>query len=166
MADVEVTLTVNNTELVKQATEDAIEIALEAVGLQAEGYAKKLCPTDTGLLKNSITHAVSGKPAAMSSYHATYGGNRYTSGKNAGKRITASSENAGAVGYGSYSGNAPSEGNGRKSVYIGTNVEYAAYVERGTSRQDPQPFLEPAVMGHTSTYRRIFEEQLERTLQD
>lgn len=34
--------------------------ALEAVGLQAEGYAKLLCPVDTGRLRNSISHAVQG----------------------------------------------------------------------------------------------------------
>lgn len=30
--------------------------ALEAIGLQAEGYAKRLCPVDTGRLRNSISH--------------------------------------------------------------------------------------------------------------
>lgn len=31
---------------------------LEKVGLVAEGYAKKLCPVDTGNLRNSITHMI------------------------------------------------------------------------------------------------------------
>lgn len=31
---------------------------LEKIGLVAEGYAKKLCPVDTGNLRNSITHMV------------------------------------------------------------------------------------------------------------
>jgi hypothetical protein len=31
---------------------------LEKIGLVAEGYAKKLCPVDTGNLLNSITHVV------------------------------------------------------------------------------------------------------------
>lgn len=31
---------------------------LEKCGLVAEGYAKKLCPVDTGNLRNSITHVV------------------------------------------------------------------------------------------------------------
>jgi len=30
--------------------------ALEKIGLVAEGYAKKLCPVDTGTLRKSITH--------------------------------------------------------------------------------------------------------------
>ena len=89
------------------ATREAILVALEAVGLQAEGYAKRLCPADTGLLRNSITHAVD------------------------------------------YADD--------MSAYIGTNIEYAAYVEFGTSKTDAQPFLKPAVMNHTEQYKRIFE---------
>lgn len=37
--------------------------ALEKVGLVAEGYAKRLCPVDTGRLRNSITHEVEGESA-------------------------------------------------------------------------------------------------------
>ena len=36
------------------------QAALEAIGITAEGYAKKLTPVDTGRLRNSISHAVSG----------------------------------------------------------------------------------------------------------
>ena len=70
-------------------------------------------------------------------------------------------------------------------VYIGTNNEYAAYVELGTGkyadggRQDPwvyqddegrwhhtngqraQPYLKPAVADHQQTYRNIIKDELE-----
>ena len=70
------------------------------------------------------------------------------------------------------------------SAYIGTNTEYAAYVELGTGkfyeggRQDPwvyqdehgnwhrtngvkpRPFLKPAVADHAQTYRAIIDEEL------
>lgn len=36
-----------------------ISVALEECGLVAEGYAKRLCPVDTGNLRNSITHTQS-----------------------------------------------------------------------------------------------------------
>lgn len=49
-----------------------------------------------------------------------------------------------------------------KSVYIGTNVEYAPYVELGTSRMKPQPFLRPAAADHEGTYRKIFESELKK----
>lgn len=46
------------------------------------------------------------------------------------------------------------------AVYIGTNVEYAPYVELGTSRQEAQPFLRPAASGHGAQYRRVLEKAL------
>lgn len=49
-----------------------------------------------------------------------------------------------------------------KSVYIGTNVEYAPYVELGTSRMKPQPFLRPAAADHEGTYKKIFESNLKK----
>ena len=49
-----------------------------------------------------------------------------------------------------------------KSVYIGTNVEYATYVELGTSRMKPQPFLRPAAADHEGTYKKIFESELKK----
>lgn len=47
-----------------------------------------------------------------------------------------------------------------KSVVIGTNVEYAPYVELGTSRSAAYPFLKPAATEHTDVYRRIVESEL------
>ena len=73
-----------------------------------------------------------------------------------------------------------------REVYIGTNVEYAPYVELGTgiyaeggggrptpwvyqdekgqwhwTRGNPaQPFLKPAVADHAQTYRNIIEDEL------
>ncbi len=42
-------------EIIEQKN-NAIERAMEAIGMQAEGYAKLLCPVDTGNLRNSIGH--------------------------------------------------------------------------------------------------------------
>lgn len=94
----------DNTKLIKNATDQQIEAALEAIGLKVEGYAKLICPVDTGRLRNSITHVVK---------------------------------------------------TNEKTVYIGTNVEYAAAVECGTSRQRPQPYLKPAATQHTDEYKTI-----------
>lgn len=49
-----------------------------------------------------------------------------------------------------------------KSVYIGTNVEYAPYVELSTSRTKAQPFLRPAAKDHEGTYKKIFEKNLKK----
>lgn len=41
------------------------------------------------------------------------------------------------------------------AVYIGTNVEYAPFVELGTRRKAPQPYLKPAAADHGDEYRAI-----------
>ena len=119
--------------------------ALEKCGSQAEGYAKDLAPFDTGLLRNSITHALSGDPAAISTYKADKAkGNK-------------------PIQTGKYSGFAPKESDPSKTVvYIGTNVEYAPYMELGSRRQKPKPYLRPAVEEHVQTYRNIIEDELKR----
>ena len=48
-----------------------------------------------------------------------------------------------------------------KKVYIGTNVEYAPYVEMGTSKQTAQPYLRPAAQEHGSTYKAILKSHLQ-----
>ena len=56
----------DNSKEVSAAIEAAILRGLEKCGLVAEGYAKKLCPVDTGNLRNSITHVVDEQePAAI-----------------------------------------------------------------------------------------------------
>lgn len=55
-SDVDVSVGKDNAKEVSDGIKNAIEKALEAVGLAAEGYAKLKCPVDTGNLRNSITH--------------------------------------------------------------------------------------------------------------
>lgn len=48
-----------------------------------------------------------------------------------------------------------------KYAYIGTNVEYAPYVEMGTSKYpEERPFLRNAVVNHLDEYKTLFEEGL------
>lgn len=49
---------------------------------------------------------------------------------------------------------------GEKAVYIGTNVEYAAFVELGTSRRKATPYLKPAIENYVDEYKRLAEEAL------
>jgi phage gpG-like protein len=151
---------VNNIEEVDERLNRGIENALEAMGMQVENYAKAKCPVDTGLLRNSITHAVAGKGAAISSYHATYGSNRTAKGN----RRRATSKNAGSVGFGAYSGTAGTAE--EKAVYIGTNVQYAPYVELGAKggKTPAQPFLRPAVEDHVGVLKRLAEAAISESL--
>ena len=139
----------DNSKEISEKIKAAVSKGLETCGLVAEGYAADLAPVGTpestgipgyigGLLRGSITHALSGKQAAKSTYQ-----------DNAGKR------------RGSYSGTAPEEGDAnKKAVYIGTNVEYAPYQELGTIHMAAQPFLKPAVADHANEYRKIIEDEM------
>lgn len=91
---------------VLSAEQKARNKALEIIGGKAESYAKKLCPVDTGRLRNSITH----------------------------QQYDESTE------------------------VIGTNVEYAPYVELGTTRMGARPYLRPAAEGHTAEYLAIMKQ--------
>ena len=118
-------------EVIKK-THEAILIGLEAAGIQAASIAKvelQKDPSriDTGLLRNSIAHAVVGQPARPSAYSAD------------------SPNKNGDTLFGSYSGVAPDEGEDKPYVMIGTNVEYAMYVHEGTERMAPNRFLKKAI---------------------
>jgi HK97 gp10 family phage protein len=134
MADVEFTMT-SNLDLIKDQTEEAILTALEAVGVQAEGYAITEITTqgaiDTGRLKNSITHAVSGDSAHQHAYDDDIGN--------------------------SFSENIQDAGEGKEqTVYLGTNVHYAPYVEMGTQKMAARPFIRPAIENNISNFQQIF----------
>ena len=112
------------------------------MGLQAVRFAvdkiSSYPAVDTGLLRNSITYAVSGQEAFTQSYRADTG-----------------------TETGSYSGTVPNESDpNKKSVYIGTNVEYAPYVELGVRGKTGRPFIKPAASEHSDVYRRILEDEL------
>lgn len=149
---IQVTLHSNVDKFIKAKDED-VERALEIIGLKAEGYAKELAPVDTGLLRNSITHAVAGKGTSISSYES-----------NSTHADTPATRRAGTAGmpapkrHGEYSSSIGEEK--EQAVYVGTNVEYAEYVEMGTSKTKAQPFLRPAVEDHIAEYENILENEL------
>lgn len=131
----------DNSKQIKEELEKRTIAALTAVGLHAVRRAKEHCTYDTGLLRNSITFALDGESAAIKQYKAD-------------------KEKAGEKKVGEYDGQAPQEGGGERAVFIGTNVEYARYVELGTSRQKPKPFLHPAVTNYMGEYKKIVEKYL------
>lgn len=46
------------------------------------------------------------------------------------------------------------------AVYIGSNVEYAPYVELGTSKMMARPFLKPAVENYAREYKDLLEQAM------
>lgn len=119
-----------------------IEKALTECGLVAERYAKARCHVDTGLLRNSITFALDGESPHTKGYKA----DKPKQGKE-------------DVVTGSYDGVAnPENDKNRRSVSIGTNVEYSLYVE--LRREKSFPFIRPAIEEHLSEYKKIIEDNL------
>lgn len=49
----------------------------------------------------------------------------------------------------------------RYDVYVGTNVEYAPYVEFGTRHMHAQPYLRPAAADHGEQYRQVIKGELQ-----
>ena len=49
------------------------------------------------------------------------------------------------------------------SVYIGTNVEYAVYVEKGTRKMQAYPYLKPAAQDHADEYKQILLKYLQNS---
>lgn len=45
---------------------------------------------------------------------------------------------------------------------VGTNVEYAPFVEYGTVRQSPQPYLFPALDENKDNIRQMIREEIEK----
>ena len=130
----------DNTDEVLSALERAKVRGLTAIGLTAEGHAKKKITqakaVDTGRLRNSITFAVSGESANISSYSGDHGEEG-----------------------GTYSGTAPNDK--EKAVYIGTGVEYAIGIETGSHRKaGGVHFLQDAASNHSDEYKRLMEDSM------
>ena len=133
----------DNTDEVLSALEKAKKRGLEAIGLAAEGHAKKKITAagavDTGRLRNSITYALAGEETHVKSYKANKGGK---------DRET-------------YTYDGTAEGKKGSGVYIGTNVEYAPGIELGTHRSaGAVHFLQDAATNHTDEYKRLMEDSM------
>lgn len=48
----------------------------------------------------------------------------------------------------------------KNTAYIGTNVEYAPYVEMGTKKMAARPYLKPAIADHIREYKNTIEQEL------
>ena len=132
----------NNSAIFKAAKDRAVAAALAAIGEEAAGNAMEELTNqdavDTGRLRNSITYATREHTEPKNfSWHEGKNGEPAGSGMTAPKGVPE-----------------------KETVYIGTNVEYAKYIEAGTSRSAPRPFLKPAATGHSEEYKRIAEQYL------
>ncbi len=125
----------DNSKEVSGAIHAALLRGLEKCGLVAEGYAKRLCPVDTGNLRNSITHMVDEQePAAIIGTDSEYGA--YVE-----------------LGTGIYA----EGGGGRPTPWVYQDAKGNWHYTRGNKAQ---PFLKPAAADHAIQYRKILEDEL------
>lgn len=126
----------NNADLTREQFEACIKRALTAIGMQAESYAKQSInqagAIDTGRLINSVTYGTSDR--AGSHDYTDNEGNHYAD------TIGQAEEN---------------------TVYIGTNVEYAPYIEYGHHSYAGVHFLKDAAGNHTDEYKDIIKQSME-----
>lgn len=132
----------DNTEEVLSALKAAIKRGNEAIGMAAERHAKKRITiaraVDTGRLRNSITYALAGEETHVKSYKANKGGK---------DRET-------------YTYDGTADGKKGSGVYIGTNVEYATFVENGARGRAPVHFLQDAAANHSDEYKKLMEDSM------
>ena len=132
----------DNGSSMKQRIQEAIDRALERIGLEAEGNAvDKITDNnsvDTGNLRNSITHKVD---AAEDKVYI---------GTN--------------VEYGVYvelGTGIHAEGGGRPTPWVYQDSHGDWHHTRG---QEPKPYLRPAAKDHKGTYANILEDELQQAL--
>lgn len=127
--------------------EKAVKKALRLVGGQAERAAKELITdmkaVDTGFLRNSITFALADEEANIPVYH---------------------DDNESEGKEGKYNGTAPKDENGEYSVYIGTNVYYAPYIEYGTRKMPARPFLSQSILQNQKEFKELFKDAFDAFL--
>ena len=130
----------DNSKEYKDLLNQAIRRGLRTIGMRAETHAKENCPVDTGYARNSITFALSGESAAVSSYEADRG----------------------------KKGEPPKTGEYRGTlgeiednyVAIGSNVEYFPFIEEGARGRQTLHVLRKAATEHREEYENLMKDNL------
>ena len=166
-----VKITINTKQLTNDM-EEGVRKGLEAAGIFIEGRAKAYAPVDTGLLRNSIAHAVSGEQPSIGGGLKSGRQQRSYKSNPTNKHGDAVETVVGKDGKerlpnGTYSHVVQRAKKATDMrVYVGTNVEYAPYVEMGhvnarTGRRVPaQPYIQPAFNNNMVSARHIIEHHL------
>ena len=130
----------DNSEEYEELLIQAIRRGLRTIGMRAETHAKENCPVDTGYARNSITFALSGESAAISSYEADRGKNG---------KPPKTGEYRGTLGE--------IEDN---YVAVGSNVEYFPFIEEGARGRQALHVLRKAATEHKDEYKQILTDSI------
>jgi len=133
-----VTRITDNTNKVLSEIDKRLVSKLGKASLMVERKAKELCPVLTGTLRRSI---ISNWYGAKGTRSVSW---PHRLRKVKGKKVRI---NAGKTEI------SPQD---EKKAVIGTNVEYAPYIELGTSKMAAQPYLVPALESCMGAIKRLF----------
>lgn len=157
---------IDNSGSVLQALDGNIDRTLEMLGLQAAGYAilnleNEPRRVDTGLLRNSIAYAIAGQAPEVVKEGQKSGQEYQSNSKDKNKKPI-------PITTGKYEG-VMAKSENEHSVYVGSNVEYAEYVEYGVTFasgkvMEANHFLKKAVNDHKDEYKRMIEQGLKGEL--
>ena len=132
----------DNSKEYKDLLNQAIRRGLRTIGMRAETHAKSKsnCPVDTGYARNSITYALSGEPANISTYQADRG---------KGDKPPQTGEYRGTLGK-----------IDDNYVVIGSNVEYFPYIEEGSRGRKAYHTLRNAATEHKDEYKQLLTDSI------
>lgn len=130
----------DNSKEYKELRDAAIRRGLRAIGMTAETYAKSNCSVDTGYARNSITYALSGESANISTYQAD---------KGKGDKPPQTGEYRGTLGK-----------IDDNYVAIGSNVEYFLFIEEGARGRKAYHTLRKAATEHKDEYKQLLTDSI------
>ena len=159
MSDIDIKLIDNSGEILRNFQKN-LEAGLEAIGLQAERYAKEGAPVDTGRLRNSITHTTA-KNAGQGYAYSFKGFTKAELDAMKGKKGVVKARQAISTERDTHR-----QGAQANEVYVGTNVEYAIAQETNDYYKHTvggAHFLKNAAANHGDVYEKILKKQLKGT---
>lgn len=163
MADIDIHITDNSGELLREF-EAAMERAKEECGLQGVKYAALKTPTDTGNLKNHISHLVKGNDVYIGTnveygVYVELGTGKFASNGQGrpGWWVYVRDANGGGVRHASAMRKIYTEAEARKIVAILRKKGLDAHMTQGIK---PHHMIRDAAANHTAHYKRIIERAL------
>ena len=141
----------DNSESVKKDIADSVAIGLTECAIQLEGEIALRTPVDTGHLRNSISF-IAPLASSLDEKDSCYTGKP-------GTRVHKGQTRPGKCREEEHPGRLQGSAD-MKTAYVGTNVEYAEYVEYGTKRMKAQPYMRTGLSAATPALREIFRRRM------
>jgi len=128
-----------NGDEVKRKIREITPKVLEVGAIVIHGQVVMDTPVDTGLLKNSLSYSIESRQEGLNSDPGDV-----KADPSDGVPINASSD----------------------EIWIGTNVDYAGYIEMGTSRMEAQPFFSTGFAHSKNKAKKAMQESFKNLMKE